>query len=364
LCAGSGDRIPGIWFHANTRRFYLRDGDTANGNNGCDPEEQLPADVPTAVRLEIRANSVELFFNDVSKCQSDRAERTTHQAAHVWASDPWHTPANAAIADFYILCDSDVAADGLQPGDQPGCAVTAPPPPPATSADAQAEIAAAGAVPGALYLIRAEQALSQGNELQQVDIPLDYDIGFTINPAEETIDGWGNIIHVSASGENCCDYVRLTEMLRKPLPSFLCHVPLTMCHICPAQGDRIPAIWMYANSHRLHVRDGSTTNGNDGCDPTEELIPGRQTAVRLEIRATSTELFFNGVSKCQSDRDIDMRTTHSAVHVWASDPWHTPANAMISNFYMVCDNDIAQDGLQGGATCAAQGVEVTPGGGH
>ena len=28
-------------------------------------------------------------------------------------------------------------------------------------------------------------------------------------------------------------------------------------------------------------------------------------------------------------------TTHSGVHVWASDPWHTAANARLANFYMV-----------------------------
>ena len=84
--------------------------------------------------------------------------------------------------------------------------------------------------------------------------------------------------------------------------------------------------------------------------------------MRLEIRARSVELFFNGVSQCQADRDIDARTTHSDVHVWASDPWHPAANARIANFYMVCDNDIATEGLQGGATCAASGGVQNHGG--
>ena len=288
--------------------------------------------MPTAVRLEIRATSVELFFNDVSQCQSPRDDgtRTTHSAVHVYASDPWHAPANAVIENFYVVCDSDVNADGLQPGSTPTCVTVHQPPPPPV--DATQELTAAGNVAGALYLITAQQPLAQSTELQSVDIPLDYDVGFTITPSQDTVDGWANIIHVTASGENCCDY-----------------------------GDRIPAVWMYANSHRLHVRDGSTTNGNDGCDPTDELTPDVATAVRLEIRATSVELFFNDVSKCQNARDVGARTTHVAAHVYASDPWHAPANAAIENFYMVCDNDIATEGLQGGATCATTPVK---GGGH
>ena len=28
--------------------------------------------------------------------------------------------------------------------------------------------------------------------------------------------------------------------------------------------------------------------------------------------------------------------------------WHSPVNAVSSNFHMLCDNEIAEDGLQGG----------------
>ena len=278
-CCEYGDRIPGVWFHPNTKRLHIRDGDSiGDGNGGCDPDEELPADQPTTITIHIRATSVEVFFNGVSKCQADRGSRTTHSAASVYASDPWHSPASATIANFYIVCDSDPAADGMQTGSGPSCTLIAVPPPPPSPSAAEA-VAAAGSVEGALYLITAEQQLVADHELQQLDIPLDYDLGFTITPAADTVSEWANIIHVSATGENCCDY-----------------------------GDRIPGIWLYPDSHRLHVRDGSNSNGNDGCDPTDELPVGVATAVRLEIRAHSVELFFNGVSQCQADRDEDART--------------------------------------------------------
>jgi hypothetical protein len=68
---------------------------------------------------------------------------------------------------------------------------------------------------------------------------------------------------------------------------------------------------------------------------------------------------------CQAPRSAGTRTTHTGVHVWASDPWHPAALASIANLYMVCDNDMATAGLQGGGTCASEGgVVVDPGGGH
>ena len=127
-------------------------------------------------------------------------------------------------------------------------------------------------------------------------------------------------------------------------------------------GDRIPGIWFYGATSRLHIRDGSTENGNDGCDPGEELELGVPTVVRLEIRATAVEVFINGESKCSSDRA--QRTAHQGAHVYASDPWHPAAIATISNFYMVCDSDMDAEGLQaGGSTCASDGVKPS-GGGH
>ena len=111
-------------------------------------------------------------------------------------------------------------------------------------------------VNGATYLITDEQQLEASTELQQIAIPLDYDLGFVLTPGETTKEGWANIIHVSATGKNCCNY-----------------------------GDRIPGIWFYANTYRFHIRDGSPSEGNAGCDPTEHLTQHVATAVRDEVRA-------------------------------------------------------------------------------
>ena len=122
------------------------------------------------------------------------------------------------------------------------------------------------------------------------DLPLDYTVGFTITP-KELVGEWANIIHVSATGNNCCNY-----------------------------GDRIPAIWFYANTYRLHIRDGHAANGNAGCDPEEQLPLNEVTNVRMVMTATTVEVLYNGVSKCsQAGRD---RTNFDNIQVYAADPWH------------------------------------------
>merc|ERR1711964_836919 len=114
--------------------------------------------------------------------------------------------------------------------------------------------------------------LVQGTEFQPIDVPRDYEVAFTITPTA-AVGGWGNIIHITADGGNCCNY-----------------------------GQRIPGVWFYPGNLRLHIRDGSTANGNDGCDPEEELPVGEPTTVKIDINPNNIEVFYNDVSKCTGDR--------------------------------------------------------------
>jgi hypothetical protein len=121
-------------------------------------------------------------------------------------------------------------------------------------------------VDGAHYFFHDGRTLAKGTELASVDIPLDYDIGFTVTPAAEAVDGWGDIIHITATGDNCCEY-----------------------------GDRVPGVWFKPGTRALHIRDGSNEEGTGGCDPSEELPAGTPTTVRVEIRSASIVVLFNEV---------------------------------------------------------------------
>ena len=157
-------------------------------------------------------------------------------------------------------------------------------------------------VDGVITMFPEARQIVNGDVLAVVNLPLDFSVGFDVNPAA-SVGGWGNIIHFSVGG-NCCGY-----------------------------GQRIPGVWFYPGNLRLHIRDGSSANGNDGCDPEEELPTNEVTSVRIDMTSAGMEVFYNGVSKCSSDtRD---RTNFDNIQIYSSDPWHTAADATIQHLQIV-----------------------------
>lgn len=240
-----------------------------DGNAGCDPEEQLPLNEVTTVRMDMTADGVETFYNGVSKCSQAGRDRTNFDNIQVYAADPWHEAAAGTLAMLQVIA--------MDSGDT--------------------------LVPGATYFTASPMEFVQGTEMVPIDIPLDYDVVFTINPSAPA-GGWANIIHITADGGNCCDY-----------------------------GQRIPGIWFYGGGTRLHIRDGSTANGNDCCDPEEQLPLNEDTVVKLDINADGIEVFYNDVSKCTGTRGE--RTAFTAARVFAPDPWHEAAQGTIDDFYLL-----------------------------
>jgi hypothetical protein len=158
---------------------------------------------------------------------------------------------------------------------------------------------------GATYLIPSERPLqlAQGGVHAVVDMPIDYEVAFTIVPGPETRDGWASIVHLTATGGNCCDY-----------------------------GDRIPAVWFHPGTRRLHVRDGHGSDGNAGCDPEEELSEGASVPVRIVLRPNQMQVLFGDAVVCEAVRAD--RTAFEDVSVYAADPWHPSADATIERFYL------------------------------
>ena len=204
-----GDRIPGIWFHPGTRRLHVRDGHGNDGNAGCDPEEELPANTVTTVRVEMRPGFVEVFYDEVLKCTEARGDRQAFDSVVVYAPDPWHTAANAAINNFFMKqldpisgctdamsCNRDDRAsvdDGscIYPNAGRNCAGD------------PFEV-----IDGATYFVRSPSQpvlLVSGQQHAVVPVPTDYIVSFDLTPNADVVDSWGSIVHFTASGNNCCD---------------------------------------------------------------------------------------------------------------------------------------------------------------
>ena len=87
---------------------------------------------------------------------------------------------------------------------------------------------------------------------------------------------------------------------------------------------------VHGNSHLLQIIDGTVTHGNEhGCN-TEQLSQNVPTDVRIEIRATTLAVYINGAEVQACRKSGRTRTSHSGVHVYASDPWEEAADATLS----------------------------------
>eukprot|EP01052_Picozoa_sp_SAG31_P015235 SAG31_NODE_974_length_10627_cov_11.246201_8_plen_238_part_00 len=76
----------------------------------------------------------------------------------------------------------------------------APPPPPTGSRGTQS-------IDGKNYFIHGSpQQIRQNDQQSDVSLPLDYAVGFEFTPTGDVVDSWSNIIHFTATGNDCCNY--------------------------------------------------------------------------------------------------------------------------------------------------------------
>ena len=166
-------------------------------------------------------------------------------------------------------------------------------------------------VPKNAKLLGGDGLIAKGKKLKPVDIPLDYEIGFTLAvSAIASLKGWRNILHFSATGKNCCNY-----------------------------GDRIPGVWFQPNTLTLYIVDGHTQEGNSDtlkmkCDLKPlTLQRGRAYRVKMVFKQKSVSIWVNGKVACSNIPRKD-RKVFKNVQVYASDPWYAAADVAINGLYL------------------------------
>jgi hypothetical protein len=143
-----------------------------------------------------------------------------------------------------------------------------------------------------------------------VDIPVgDYTLSFDITANSKSMGRWGNIIHVTNGQGDCCGL-----------------------------GMRAPAIWFFPDDTRLHVRIGSTADGNWGID-TDPLPLGQKVNFNLTTSGSQVNLSVNGKSYNQTQPG--KRPTGTGFKIYMNDlklnPGYQAAPAKIQNFKYIVD---------------------------
>jgi len=99
------NRNPAIWFYPGQLRLHVRSGTAQNpdwgngGNNGCDPERQLPLSQWTHFALIHDGTGMRVYLNGQLSCQANIGG-PVENSGPLYISDPWHSAAVADLADF------------------------------------------------------------------------------------------------------------------------------------------------------------------------------------------------------------------------------------------------------------------------
>jgi hypothetical protein len=72
------------------------------GEGKGDIQMVLVEGVKSTVRIASRQNHIEVYIDGELKCSEPREHTQTFANAHVYASDPWTTPADAVVDNFYL----------------------------------------------------------------------------------------------------------------------------------------------------------------------------------------------------------------------------------------------------------------------
>ena len=149
-------------------------------------------------------------------------------------------------------------------------------------------------------IIEGEITPTKASLIKTLAIDPDYKFEITITPTGKAA-GWRNIIHNTIGGKDMCDDCRL------------------------------PGLWFFSNTTRLHIRSGSIGTGNFGYDPPMELPLNQETNVTITVQGDEMKVEYSGAITHSKTVKIHENRASGAAKFYASDPWYEPALCKIKN---------------------------------
>jgi len=150
-----------------------------------------------------------------------------------------------------------------------------------------------------------EFSLRKGKLMKTLTTYKNFSMTFKIKPTARR-GGWGSIVHFTANNQNY-----------------------------RGASSRIPAVWFYSNSTRMHVRMGRPGKANDGCDPKEQLPLNKWSTFNLKLMGKTLTVSVDGKVLCVNNNYAKSDPSYKNVKVYAADPWHNAALARIKDFSYV-----------------------------
>ena len=134
-----------------------------------------------------------------------------------------------------------------------------------------------------------------------------FTVKFQINPTG-TFGAWTNVIHLTSTGGNCCNY-----------------------------GDRIPAVFIHARTTRLHICSSVSNKGNHCTDTGNGIPRGQWTDVEITQRPDGNRFRYQVKvgGKIFDNRINTAPREFQNVKVYSADNWYTAGKANIRNLVII-----------------------------
>jgi hypothetical protein len=234
-----------LFFYPNTRRLGVIDGDGGSANNVCGDGEGkdgvqmvLVQGEKSTVRIASRQNRIDVYIDGELECSEPREHTQTFANAHVYASDPWYAPADAAIDNFYMRPLTD-----------------APPPPPSPTDDGNL-VQDIRACEGSTVSITCEAGM-----IQIVDAEYGRMHGADVCPSAATSDqnchavNAVDIVQTECEGKHACEIAASNAIFGDPCGGT--HKYLTVNYVC---GN---ASWKIGGTNSVYPGYGCLSGEND-----------------------------------------------------------------------------------------------------
>jgi len=262
---GGTRRIPAVWFYSRSTRLHIRAGRRGNWGDGCDPGQRLPKRKTTKVTIRVAHGRMDVFYNRRLVCRNRKYRHPTAPKQRVKLYVGGPWHPGAPAHVSQVVYRRLGRAVRRTRG-RPG----------------------SKKVVGGMVRVRRNRLIGTVRAVKS------YQVSFNIKPWG-TGRGWRNVLHFT-TGRN---------------------------------RSRIPAVWFFSRSTRLHIRAGRRGSWADGCDPRQHLPRHRTTKVTIRVAYGRMDVFYNRRLVCRNRNYRFPTVPRKRVKVYVADPWHHPAPAHV-----------------------------------
>lgn len=234
MTGASGSQMPAIYFRPNSTQLIIRLGTVKDSNWGVNPIQTLPMNQTTIVRIVVFAGKVDVFYNSRRVITGETTEKRHSGLVLVYMSNPQSTPAKAILKKFSL---KKLTTNPFTP--EPSLSTL-------------------------FTNLVANRPLVAGTFLKTENVPVNFNLTFTIVPNFTRSTVFANILHFTTTGANCC-----------------------------APGTRMPAIWFIPGTTRLKISLGNVKDGDWGVSTAQALPIYKKTVVSVIVDGGRVDVLFN-----------------------------------------------------------------------